>query len=150
MPQVPPETKPWIVPPPPEAAAEPAPAPAPEPPPAPAPGLEEKLASGEVSLSVDELNALFLKDKLAAHQGLTDKTITVTGVTEKVFVRDHLDVRYAILKGTQKSNMWSARCVFRPENVAQLKGVETGRVTAVRGKYDGYSKNIIFKDCVLG
>ena len=121
--------------------------PEPEPEPAPAPKLDAATIGDEVS--VDELNAVYLADKLGAHARFTDKTLTVTGVVEKVFVRDHLEIRYIVLTGTQKPMVWPVRCSFGKESVSQLSRLKEKQTVKVRGKYDGYSKNIILKDCVL-
>jgi exonuclease VII large subunit len=68
---------------------------------------------------------------------------------EKVFVREHLEIRYIVLTGTQKRMVWSIRCTFDKESSSKLTRLNEGQEVVVRGKYDGYGKNIIFKDCVL-
>jgi ribosomal protein L37AE/L43A len=133
----------------PEPEKAPEPEPAPEPAPKPKPAAKRQGTPGVTEISVEELNVIFLRDKLEAHAALKDKTLRVTGVVEKVFVRDHLDVRYIILASTKKSHVWSVRCVFDQENMSQLRGLAKGQAAVVQGKYDGYSKNIILKECVL-
>ena len=66
-----------------------------------------------------------------------------------MFVRDHLDIRYIVLKGVDKSVIWSLRCTFSKESAPQLTRLNPGEVVMVRGKYDGYGKNIIMKECAL-
>ena len=68
---------------------------------------------------------------------------------DKVFVRDHLEIRYVILTGAGKSGVWNVRCMFGKESTSGLRRLDEGQTVSVRGKYDGYSKNIIMKDCVL-
>jgi len=80
---------------------------------------------------------------------LTDKSLVIRGIVGKVFIRDHIDVRYIILNGRQKRLLWSVRCGFGSQSLPQLSRLNEGQAVAVRGKYDGYSKNIILKDCVL-
>ena len=77
------------------------------------------------------------------------KTLVVKGVVERVFVREHLEIRYIVLTGAGKKVLWSVRCTFDKENSSQLSRLNEGQEVAVRGKYDGYGKNIIFKECVL-
>ena len=117
--------------------------------PAPTSAPKLEVTSGETEISVDELNTIYQADKLAAHAALTDKVIKVTGLVDKVFVRDHLDIRYIVLKGTKKAGVWSVRCTFGKESVSALKRLSEGQGISVRGKYDGYGRNIIIKDCVL-
>jgi hypothetical protein len=139
--------------PPPAAATEPmiTPPPAPEPAPEPAP-IEvpkiETLVDGDL-LTVDGLDALFRENKIATHTALTDKTVKIQGITEKIFIRDHIDVRYIVLKGTQKKLLWPVRCTFGKEAVTDMYRLSEGQEVIIQGKYDGYGKNIIFKDCTI-
>ena len=155
-----PEIKPPPAPEPGQMAAPPPPAePMITPPPAPAteskpthapvivPNLES-LNDGDL-LTVDGLDALFRANKLAAHTALTDKTMKVQGIIDKVFIRDHIDVRYLVLRGAQKKLMWPVRCSFGKEIITEMHRLSEGQEITVRGKYDGYGKNIIFKDCVI-
>jgi hypothetical protein len=133
----------------PQLAPRPVPKSLPEPEPAPvaAPNLDT-LTEGMV-LSVDELDALFKANRLGAHARLANKTIVVKGLVEKVFIRDHIDVRYIVLTGAGKKVLWPVRCTFGKESIPQMNRLEEGQEVALRGRYDSYGKNIIFKDCVL-
>jgi hypothetical protein len=135
--------------PPPELTTEPEPPPLPEPkvPSVVVPDLNS-IADGAV-LSVDQLDALYKADRQAAHARLTGKTIVVNGFVEKVFIRDHIDVRYIVLTGASKKVVWPVRCTFGRENVSQMERLAEGQEASLRGKYDSYGKNIIFKDCSL-
>jgi hypothetical protein len=66
----------------------------------------------------------------------------------KVFIRDHIDVRYLVLTGARRV-IWSARCSFEKESVGPMSRLSEGQAVALRAKYDGYGKNIIFKNCEL-
>jgi hypothetical protein len=121
------------------------------PPPAPPPVIVPKLETltdGEL-ITVDGLDALFRENKMSAHTGLANKTMKVTGIVEKIFIRDHIDVRYIVLRGAQKKLLWPVRCTFGKEIVSEMHRLNEGQEVTVQGKYDGYGKNIIFKDCVL-
>ncbi len=133
----------------PQLAPRPVPKSLPEPEPAPvaAPNLDT-LSDGAV-LSVDELDALFKANRLGAHARLTNKTIVVKGFVEKVFIRDHIDVRYIVLTGARKKVLWPVRCTFGKESIPQMNRLDEGQEVALRGRYDSYGKNIIFKECVL-
>jgi hypothetical protein len=108
----------------------------------------ETIADGQ-ELSVDQLDALYRENAAGTHARLTGKTLAVKGLVGRVFIRDHIDVRYIVLTGSQKKMLWSARCTFGKENMTQMSRLNEGQTVTVRGKYDGYSKNILFKDCVL-
>ena len=102
-----------------------------------------------MQISVDQLDELFRANMVGTHTKFTGKTLAVTGVVAKVFIRDHIDVRYIVLNGSQKKMLWSARCSFGKESMSQMGRLNEGQTVTVQGKYDGYSKNILFKDCVL-
>ena len=150
------ERVPPIAPPPPLAASAPAPEVVPEqvpapPEPEPIPVVVPDLNSitDGAQLTVDELDALYKANRQAAHARLVDKTIVVKGFVEKVFIRDHIDVRYIVLTGANKKVVWPVRCTFTKENVSGMQRLSEGQEVSLRGKYDSYGKNIIFKDCVL-
>jgi hypothetical protein len=102
-----------------------------------------------MEITADQINALFKADKASAHKQFADKTLVVKGKVEKVFIREHLEIRYIVLTGTQKRMTWSLRCTFDKESSSKLTRLKEGEEVTVRGKYDGYSKNIIFKECEL-
>jgi hypothetical protein len=101
------------------------------------------------ALTADELDALYKENRLAAHAKLTNKTIRIKGFVEKVFIRDHIDVRYIVLTGARKKVVWPVRCTFSKESVSTMSRLVAGQEVTLLGKYDSYGKNIIFKDCVL-
>jgi hypothetical protein len=135
------ETEPTVTPPPTPQKSESGPSPVVVP-------KLETLTDGDL-LSVDGLDALFRENKMAAHAALTDKTVKVQGIVDKIFIRDHIDVRYIVLKGTQKKLLWPIRCSFGKEIITEMYRLSEGQEITVQGKYDGYGKNIIFKDCVI-
>ncbi len=100
-------------------------------------------------MTVDELDAIYKDNRLAAHTKLTDKTIRIKGFVEKVFIRDHIDVRYVVLTSSRKKVVWPVRCTFSKENISAMSRLAAGQEVTLLGKYDSYGKNIIFKDCVL-
>jgi hypothetical protein len=110
------------------------------------PGLDSIQDGTE--LTIDQIDALFQADRLGASSAMRDKTLIIKGMVNKVFIRDHLDVRYLMLTGNRKA-VWSIRCQFEKESSPQMSRLSEGQPIALRGKYDGFSKNIIFKECVL-
>jgi len=150
-----PEQKPMIVPPAAPiilpAAASPPPKPEikiePEPPPAPPLKLES--ISDGMEITADQLDALYRADKSGAHGRFAGKTVVLRGVVEKVFIKEHLDIRYIVIRGNGQRMLWSLRCTFNQGESSKASRLNEGDEVRVKGKYDGYSKNIMFKDCVL-
>ncbi len=141
--ELPPALKPIVTPPPPKPEIKVNP----EPPPVAAIRLEE-IQDG-MEITADQVDALFRSDKSAANSKLAGKTLVISGIVEKVFVREHLEIRYIMLIGAQKKMVWSIRCTFEKDESSKLTRLNEGQAVIVRGKYDSYSKNIIFKECVL-
>jgi ribosomal protein L37E len=156
--EAPPQPAPQPSPPPvpaPAPVAEEKPEPIPESPPAPVsaspPAVPEKLeiTKNGVVTTVAALNHFFQTDRAGTNTKLKDQTIRVTGEVEKVFVRDHLDIRYIVLTSEPKAGPWSVRCSFEKEAVPELNRLSTGQSVTVQGIYDGYGKNIIIKECSI-
>lgn len=112
-------------------------------------GLEEKLATGVVAVTVDELNSVFKADRAATEVRLKDKVLSVKGILGKVFVRSEFNIQYLILTGSGKRGAWSVRCTFGKDLGLMLNKLKEGQTVTVQGSYAGYRKNIILKDCAL-
>ena len=133
----------------PTPVAEPEPVPVTEPAPKPVPKLAPEPSTGAIAVTVDELNSAFNANKAATHAKLMNKTLKVTGAVDKIFVKEHLDIQYIMLTGSGKQENWSVRCTFGKEHGAQLTRLSPGQMETVQGKYAGYERNIILKDCAL-
>ena len=130
---------------------EPEPTPAPEPVPTPqtVPEPLPEPTTGTITVTVEQLAASFNADKAATNARLLNQALKVTGTADKIFVREHLDIQYILLTGAKKQDIWSVRCTFGREHASQLTRLTSGQTVTVQGKYDGYEKNIILKDCIL-
>ncbi len=133
----------------PETKLAPEPEPQPVPVPKPAPEFEPEPTTGVIAVTVDELSSSFNTDKAATNAKLMDKILKVTGTVDKIFVRDHLDIQYILLTSAAKQETRNVRCTFGREHSSQLTRLATGQTVTVQGKYDGYERNIILKDCAL-
>jgi hypothetical protein len=102
-----------------------------------------------MEITADQLDTLYRVEKAGAHAKFTGKTLVVKGLVEKVFVREHLDIRYIVITGSRQKSVWSVRCTINKTDSLKASHLSEGQAVTVRGKYDGYSKNIMFKDCVL-
>lgn len=122
----------------------------PAPPPPPEPSLKLEDIKDGMEITAEQIDALFNRDKDAANSCFTGKTLIIKGIVDKIFIRDHLDIRYIMLVDAKRSMTWNLRCTFNKEEASKLSRLQEGQAIAVGGKYEGVSKNIIFKDCILG
>ena len=125
----------------PEAVAEPKPEPAPAPKPTPKPGTS--------GIAVEELYSAYSADEMAADAKFADKTLTVTGVVDRITVNDVHGIYYIILASAEKKEQWNVRCTFVRKDGPQLNRLTAGQTVTVRGEYNGYKANILMGDCVL-
>ena len=133
----------------PKPEPEPEPVPVMNPVPVPVPELEVEPATGAIAVTVDGLNSAFNADKAAANAKLMDKILKVTGTVDKIFVKEHLDIQYIMLTSAGKRETWNVRCTFGREHGPQLTRLTAEQTVTVQGKYAGYERNIILKDCAL-
>ena len=121
----------------------------PIPEPMPEPEAIEPPVSVPGAVTVEELDASYQTDRIAADAGNQNKVLTLSGVVDKVVVNESHEIYYCILSGAGGKVLWNIRCTFDKRNGAELKRLARGQAAVVQGKYDGYSKNIILKDCVV-
>ena len=105
--------------------------------------------SGKAPISIEELNPVFSGEKAAANAGLMGRTLQVAGVVDKIFLREHLDIRYVILAGAGRKGMRNVRCTFEPEQSSALRRLAEGQKVIVQGEYGGLERNILFKNCAI-
>ena len=134
----------------PEAELEPAPEPKPEleSKPAPVPEPEIDTTAEEIEINVKDLNAIYQTDKASAGAKLADKTLRVTGIVDRAVVNSGLDIYYVLLTSNEPKS-WNVRCTFDAEHGTELRGLVKGHTVTVQGKYSGYERNILLKDCFL-
>ncbi len=113
------------------------------------PVLKPEPASGAIVITVAQLNSMYNADRSAANTKLVNKALKITGVVEKVVVREHLGIQYMLLASSGNHRQWSVRCTFGEKQGSKLKGLTTGEMATVQGEYDGYERNIILKNCAL-
>ena len=113
-------------------------------------GLPDLAApSGKIAVTVDELGRAFQEDKTGSNEALDEKSVRVTGIIDKVVVRDHLEIRYVLLTGANKANPWNVRCSFGAEHSQALFRLARAEAVTVQGIYKGYERNILLKDCAI-
>ncbi len=133
----------------PEPKPEPVPEPEPEPEPKPEPQPEPEPTPASTGLTVEELYSAYSADEVAADTKFTNKSLTVTGVVDRITVNDVHNIYYIILASAEKKEQWNVRCTFDKKYGPQLNRLTAGQTVTVRGKYNGYKANILMKDCVL-
>jgi len=141
----------------PELAPEPQPEPIVEPEPKLAPELEAKpipeLEPGPsptpIEVTTEQLHSAYIADKVATDAKFTDKILKVTGVVDRIVVRDIHDIYYILLTSAEKKKEWNVRCTFDKKHVPKLNRLTAGQTATVQGNYDGYRINILLRDCVL-
>ena len=132
-----------------EAEPEPEPVAEAEPEPVAEPDFGTETASGEIEITVEGIAAAYQANKVAANERFTDKVLKVSGAVDKVVVRDTVDVYYVLLKSVAQKALWSVRCTFARQDGAKLRKLTAGQAVVVQGKYAGYERNILLKDCAL-
>ena len=80
---------------------------------------------------------------------MVDKTITVTGVVDRTTVNDVHNIYYVILTSAGKREQWNVRCAFDRKYGAELNQLTKGETVTAQGRYDGYRRNILLRDCIL-
>ena len=98
---------------------------------------------------MEELYSAFSADELAADANFTDKTLTVTGVVDRVTVNDTHGIYYIILSSAERKPRWNVRCSFERKLGTQLNRLTAGDTATARGRYDGYKLNILLAECAL-
>jgi len=114
----------------------------------PNPLLTQATIPDDTEISAAEIVAAYQADKAAVDAKLRNKVIRVTGAIGKMVIREHLDIVYLILTDTRRSDMWNVRCTFDKKYGTQLRRFNLGDIVTIQGRYDGYERNIILKDCV--
>ena len=136
---------------PPPPLPEPAPPPVVEPltPPRPNPIMSVEVCPDVVDVTTEEVTLAFQADKPAANSKLANRVVRVTGIIDKVFVKEHLDIQYIILTTPARLDVFNVRATFDKKLAYQLRRLAPGEKITVEGKYNGAERNIILKDCVL-
>jgi len=131
----------------PEPIAEPEPELTPEP--EPRPKSEPKPSSSAIEVTVDELRSAYATDEAAADERFGNKILKVTGIVNRIEVKDYLDSDYITLTNAENSLFQHVRCFFDKKHGPELSQLTTGQKVTVQGTYDGSMVNIRLRDCVL-
>ena len=114
-----------------------------------APALEPHPDSGIIEASVAQLNAAYRQDKAGTNARLKDSVLLVTGVVDKIVLREHLGIQYLLLSSGSNQERFNVRCTFDSQQGAALRRLTEGESVTVKGSYGGYQRNIMLKDCAM-
>jgi hypothetical protein len=103
----------------------------------------------ELELTASELFSAYETEGPEADARFANKVIKVTGMLNRVEIKDNFDIYYMDLTSSEKRFLQSIRCVFDKERADQLSGLDAGQTVTVQGRYDGSIMNISLRDCVL-
>ncbi|MBI4188137.1 MAG: hypothetical protein HY529_02910 [Chloroflexi bacterium] len=110
---------------------------------------EPEPPSPPIDLTVEELLSAYETGVIAANAHLIGKTVNLTGVVDKIEVKEFLNVYYVALNSPEKVRVQNVRCTFDRRDASELTGLTAGQTVTVRGKYDGSIMDVRIKDCVL-
>ncbi|MFC2016416.1 hypothetical protein ACFLUF_01755, partial [Chloroflexota bacterium] len=130
----------------PEPEPEEVPEPEPEPMLEPAP---EPILEPEIEIAAEELLSAYEVDGVAADAKFANKILKVTGVVDRIEVKDILDIYYINLTSTERNLLQDLRCVFDKKHGPDLRRLSLGETVTVQGKYDGTIMDIRMRDCTL-
>ena len=137
----------------PEAVLEPEPepvvAPQPEPEPEAKPVVTPQPVYAELEVAVEELLSAYETDGVAANVKFANKILRITGVVDRIEVKDTLGIYYITLRSAEKRSLQTVRCVFDEKHGNELNRLLPGQTVTVKGKYDGSIIDIRMSDCVL-
>ena len=85
----------------------------------------------------------------AADAKFANRVIKVTGIVDRVEIKEILDIQHLVLIGTDKNRLQNVRCVFNKKYISDLQQLITGQAVKVQGKFDGSVIDIRMTDCVL-
>ncbi len=109
---------------------------------------QPEAVSTVVEVTAEALYSAY-RDKVMADAKFTNKILKITGIVDKIVVRDVHDVYYIILTSADKKEEWNVRCTFGRKHGPELNRLKARQTVTVQGKYDGYRTNILMRDCVL-
>ncbi len=132
-----------------ELAAEPEPEPVAEPGPELTPEPEPELTSTAIEVTVGELLAAYAMDEAAADIKFGDKVLKVTGIVNRIEVKDYLDFDYINLTSANNSRLDHVRCFFDKKHGPELNQLTTGHEVTAQGTYNGSIINMRLRGCVL-
>ena len=120
-----------------------------EPEPEPEPVAELEPVPAAIELTVEELLSAYEVEGVAADAKFANKILRVTGITDRIEVKNILNIHYIYLTSAKTNLLQHIRCVFDEKYGAELNKLTRGQRVTVQGKYDGSIIDISMRDCVI-
>ncbi|MEE8419074.1 MAG: hypothetical protein V3S02_03070, partial [Dehalococcoidales bacterium] len=73
----------------------------------------------------------------------------VTGMIERVEVKENLDIFYITLSSEKQTRIQGMRCIFDRAHSDELSRLETGKAVTIQGNYSGSLIDISLRDCFI-
>ena len=103
-----------------------------------------------IEITVGELLSAYEKEGEAADAKFANKILKVTGIVNRIEVKDTLNIHYITLTDVEKTVLLEdVRCFFDRKHGPELNRLTVGQRVTVQGKYDGSMINIRMGDCFL-
>jgi len=119
--------------------------------PAPPPEVKAAPPPADIQLTVVELLSAYETDGAAADARFTNKILKITGVVDKINVKDSLNIYSITLNSPKKTALLQGvRCVFDKTYGNALNQLSSGQTVTVQGKYTGSMIDISLRECLLG
>ncbi len=113
------------------------------------PEPEPESAPAAIDITVEELLSAYEAGGVAADAKFVNQILSVTGVVDRIEVKDNLDIYYITLSSAEQNRLQNLRCVFDSKYGSELNQLTAGQTVTVQGKYDGSIMDICMRDCVL-
>ncbi len=134
----------------PKPKPEPAPEPVMESEPEPVVEPEPELTPAALEIAAEELLLAYEADGAAADAKFANKILRITGVVDRIEIKDVLGIYYITLSSAEKTLLLqNVRCTFDKKYESELNQLTSGQAVTVQGKYDGSIIDISMRDCVL-
>ncbi|MEK7353581.1 MAG: hypothetical protein AABZ77_03630 [Chloroflexota bacterium] len=116
----------------------------------PPPEVQTEPAPVDMELTVADLLLAYETDGVAADARFTNKILKITGIIDKINVKDALNIYSITLNSPKKSLLLQgARCVFDRNYGHALNSLSMGQTVTVQGRYTGSMVDISLRDCFL-
>ncbi len=107
-------------------------------------------APAAIEITAEELLLAYEADGAAADAKFANKILKVTGVVDRIEIKDVLGIYYITLTSAEKTLLLqNVRCTFDKKYEPELNQLTSGQTVTVQGKYDGSIIDISMRDCVL-
>jgi len=122
-----------------------------EPVPAMEPAIEPaaETVDAAITLTVSGLVSEYESDVQAAEAKFSNRVLRLTGIIERVEVKQNLSVNYLVLTADDKVIFQGVRCNFGMQYSSEIGRLNVGQTVTVQGRYDGSIINMSLRDCTL-